>query len=84
MLHQDEFDFLFKKEKLAYLRRQGRFLATRHTPSFEIKLYGLNHFFVEVYFWPGQFRSAYIGTFQDTKMLEPYLEPIQLNLSFLK
>ncbi len=82
MLNQKAFNILLEVEKISYLRQRGRFLATRQSNVFDIKLYHLNNFFVEVYFKQNQFKCEYIGTFQSTTLLTPYLNKIKLDLQF--
>ena len=80
MLSLKDFNHLTHLEKMVYLKKWGTYLAIRRTNVFEIKLYYLHNFYVELYFRPNYGTCEYIGNFQDVTMLEPYLNKIKLDI----
>ncbi|QNF35282.1 hypothetical protein HUW51_22120 [Adhaeribacter swui] len=82
MLNLKDFNHLTHLEKMVYLKKWGTYLAIRHTSVFTIKLYYVHNFYVELYFRNSCDKCEYIGNFEGTTMLEPYLKSIKLNLSY--
>ncbi|PSR55928.1 hypothetical protein AHMF7605_21695 [Adhaeribacter arboris] len=80
MITHRTFNYLPVPDKLMYLKGKGTVIAIRYTHVFEIKLYYLNNFFVEVYYHLLGQQCDYIGTFHSTSWLEPYLDHIKLDL----
>lgn len=81
MLSLKDFNHLTHLEKIVYLKKWGTYLAIRQTTVFEIKLFYVNNFFVELYFRKKHDKCEYIGNFEGTTMLEPYLRSIKLDIS---
>ncbi len=81
MLSLKDFNHLTHLEKMVYLKKWGTYLAIRQTSVFEVKLFYVNNFFVELYFRSQQDKCEYIGNFEDITMLEPYLRGIKLDIS---
>ncbi|MDQ3290554.1 MAG: hypothetical protein M3Q05_04620 [Bacteroidota bacterium] len=80
MLSLQDFNHLTHVDKMGYLKKWGTYLAIRRTSVFEIKLYYLHDFFVELYCRPHYDTCEYIGNFKDITMLDPYLNKITIDI----
>ena len=74
-----QFDTLSKENQQDVLLKKGTFLAERVDGPFRIMLYGLNGFYVEVYFFNLYNKVAFFQSFEDTEALQPYLEKVDVS-----
>lgn len=74
-----QFDTLSKENQQEVLLNKGVFLAERQDGPFRIMLYGLNGFYVEVYFFNLYNKVAFFQSFEDTEALQPYLEQVDIS-----
>lgn len=58
---------------------EGIFLADRHTEDFTIILYGIDAFYVELYYHNESNEVGWIKCFHTTADLDPYLLDIDLS-----
>ena len=75
------FDFhrLNEKQQLDTLEKSGVFIAEMNGPYYNIKLYQVNGFYVELYFHTHFNVVVNINCFTNTDCLDPYLENIRLD-----
>jgi len=74
-----QFDTLSKENQQQVLLKEGIFLAEREDGPFRIMLYQLNGFYVEVYFFKLYNKVAFFQTFEDTEVLQPYLDQVDVS-----
>jgi hypothetical protein len=74
-----EFNCLTKKEKIEVLCEFSVCLCERPDAKFRIVLYHLNNFYVEIKYDRRNNRIAEFQIFTSTKLLEPYLEQIDIS-----
>jgi hypothetical protein len=74
-----QFNTLSKQDQQNQLLKEGTFLAEREDGPFRIMLYQLDNFYVEVYFFNLYNKVAFLQSFSDTDVLEPYLEQMDIN-----
>ena len=79
------FDFhsLTEKLQLDTLEQQGVFIADRDGAFYNIKLYQLDGFYVELYFHTHFNVVVNINCFTNTDCLDPYLESIDVDALIL-
>ena len=58
---------------------EGVFLADRHTEDFSIILYGIESFYIELYYHNHSNEVGWIKSFNSTAELNPYLMDIDLS-----
>ncbi len=75
-LHQ--FNKMDKKAQRTCLLMEGNFLDERQTLRHDVMLYELDGFYTEAYFLKNTNKLAFLKTFTDTSLLDPYLEQINL------
>ena len=75
------FDFhrLSEKQQLDTLENSGVFIAERDGAFYNIKLYQIEGFYVELYFHTHFNVVVNINCFTNTDCLDPYLESIDLD-----
>lgn len=73
-----QFEALCKEAQQTALLNNGIFLAERTDGPFRIMLYGLDGFYVEVFFFNLYNKVAFFQTVDDTDALEPYLQEMNL------
>ncbi|WP_345159859.1 hypothetical protein [Pontibacter saemangeumensis] len=64
--------------RAALVWQHGRFLAIRTEMSCSVVLYHMNEFFAEVWYSPEDNQIALVHGFGSRKLLEPYLDVIDL------
>ena len=74
------FDFygLSEKQQLDTLEETGVFIAQRQKPFYNIKLYQLESFYVELYFHTHFNVIVNVNCFSNTDCLDAYLQDIHL------
>lgn len=72
------FNFLPKDERATLVWQQGRFLAIRFDMGCSVVLYHMPNFFAEVWYSPEGNQIALVHGFESKKLLEPYLDIINL------
>jgi hypothetical protein len=78
-MRMKDFSVLDQSDQLEHIMIRGVFLADRYTDEFTLILYGLDNFYVELYFHPQTNEMAWIKSFDNTDELEPYLQEIDLS-----
>ena len=75
------FDFhgLSEKQQLDTLEETGVFIAERQRPFYNIKLYQLEGFYVELYYHTHFNVIVNVNCFSNTDCLDPYLQSINLD-----
>lgn len=61
---------------------EGTFLAHREVGVFRILLYQIDSFYVEVYYQKEKNVLSHFRSFTTTRLLQPYLDQIDLNGKF--
>ena len=74
-----QFNNLSKQEQQNQLLKEGTFLAEREDGPFRVMLYQLDGFYVEVYFFNLYNKVAFLQSFSDTDVLEPYLQQMDMS-----
>ena len=74
-----EFNALSKNEKVEVLCECSVFLCERPHPAFRIVLYQINNFYVEVKYDTTNNSILEFQVFINTKLLDPYLEQIDIS-----
>lgn len=74
-----QFSRMDKAQQRIYLLTQGTFLAERRTGMYDLMLYELEGFYVEVAFYTRTNKVAFFKTFTNTDSLAPYLSNIDLD-----
>ena len=72
------FNCLPRDERAALVWQRGRFLAIRQEMGCSVALYHLGGFFAEVWYSPEDNQIALVHGFESRRLLEPYLEIINL------
>ncbi len=72
------FHQLSEKEQLDTLEESGVFIAERHRPFYNIKLYQIDGFYVELYHHTHFNVVVNINCFTNTDCLDPYLQSIDV------
>ena len=72
------FNCLLREARAELVWQQGRFLAIRQEMSCSVVLYHLESFFAEVWYSPEDNQIALVHGFESRKLLEPYLDTIDL------
>ena len=75
---QEEFKALDRDARSAVLKKEGVFLATRTQLSYRIYLFGLDHFFVELYVHALMHHTVWVEIQSNPRILNEYLEQIDL------
>jgi hypothetical protein len=73
------FKNLTQKQKKTTVLRHGTFLSEKNYGMFRTMLYGVDGFYVEVYFTPFSRDAAWYRSFDSTKSLQPYLQQIDIS-----
>ena len=73
-----EFIQLKEREKADITWQLGTFLMSRDTDGLKINLYGVDDFYVEVWYNPELNYIQKISAFRSVDCLEPYLDLIEL------
>ncbi|GAC1419273.1 MAG: hypothetical protein NVS9B7_20800 [Flavisolibacter sp.] len=80
----NHFELLELKEKLAFVKHFGVFLAQRNYYNLIIKLFQVDAYYVEVFTFKDDGKVLLIQTFNNTEELDPYLSEIDITaLAFL-
>ena len=74
-----DFNGLSEKQQLDTLEETGVFIAERQRPFYDIKLYQLEGFYVELYYHTHFNVIVNVNCFSNTDCLEPYLQSIDLD-----
>ena len=74
-----EFASLKKDEQIHVIKNSGTFLFIRHEGSIDVVLYQIKSFYAEVYFEGANKKNIRIKSFDDTSMLDIYLQEISLS-----
>ncbi len=77
LLH--EFKYQEKQKKQQLLFDNGVFLASRFIKDYQLVLYAVDSFYVEVYFDLEHQQIGYIKAFSSTDDLMPYLDSIEIS-----
>ncbi len=72
------FNQLSPSEQLASINADGVFLAYRLKTIYLVRLYQINHFFVETYYHIEDETMDSMHGFTDTERLSPYLKKIKV------
>ena len=67
---------------MLYAAKEAVYLAGRSDEDHTIMLYQLNGFYIEVYFHKQNNFISSLHPFADTELLEPYLESIEIDLTY--
>jgi hypothetical protein len=73
-----EFDLQTELEQGKTLLEKGVLIAIRHHKSFEILLFQVNRFYVEVFYHNNLKTVQGLVSFESTDRLEPYLNDIKI------
>ncbi len=76
---RQQFNTLSKERQQEVVLQLGMFLSERTDGSFEIMLYQLENFYVEVYLISLYNKVALFRSFEDTELLQPYLAKIDIS-----
>jgi len=76
LLH--EFKYQEKQKKQELLFENGVYLATRFIKDYQLILFAVDSFYVEVYFDIEHCEIGYIKAFSSTDELAPYLKQVNL------
>lgn len=76
LLH--EFKYQEKQKKQEMLFENGVFLASRFIKDYQLILFAVDSFYVELYFDLEHQEVGYIKAFSSTDELMPYLEKIEI------
>lgn len=71
---------LTESNQLEVLRRRGVHLATREEDFYQVRLYQIDGFYVELYHHTHFNVTAHTHSFEDTELLEPYFEALDAEL----
>jgi hypothetical protein len=74
-----QFNKLKIEEQQKAVLINGVFLGERKDPPLRMMLYGMESFYVEVFFLSRYNKVAWFNGFQSTKKLEPYLQKIDVS-----
>jgi len=74
-----EFKYQEKQTKQQMLAEYGVFLASRFIKGYQLMLFAVDAFYVEVYFDLEHSEVGYIKAFSRTDELHPYLEQVSIN-----
>jgi hypothetical protein len=74
-----EFKYQEKQRKKELLFENGVYLATRFIKNYQLLLYSVASFYVEVYFDYFEEEIGYMKAFSSTEELSPYLEMIDIS-----
>ena len=77
LLH--EFKYQEKKKKSKLLIENGIYLASRYIPGYQLLLFAVDSFYVEVHYDTEHELLSYFKAFSGVDELEPYLEAIDLS-----
>ena len=75
----EAFKQLAKEQQHRLVAKQGVMLRERRTPNFIIFLYGLDSFYVELFFHRNSGTFATLKSFDNLDELSPYLEEIDVS-----
>ena len=75
----DYFSQLEYIDKFHILWEEGVFLSNYQGERHSVNLFGLDGFYVEVYYNNFKDEILYINTFENTDLLDKYLEDISIN-----
>ena len=75
---QFEFKLLSENDQFDFIEQQGAFLAERETSFYNIRLYQVENFYVELYCHTHFNVIVRSKCFSNTSLLQPYLEGIDL------
>jgi hypothetical protein len=78
-MHIFDFHRLSEKQQLDSLEETGVFIAERNGAFYNIKLYQIDSFYVELYYHTHFIVVVYINCFTNTDCLDPYLENIDID-----
>ena len=73
------FDLLTQVEKAQYVLYQGVEVASRDYKEFDIHLYQMPGFYVEIFCHKTSGKINALRSFSDMDMLDPYLQDIELD-----
>ena len=73
-----QFNFLPRDQRAELVWKRGRFLAIRSDTGCSVVLYHMPDFFAEVWYSPEDNQIALVHGFENRKLLEPYLDIINL------
>jgi hypothetical protein len=73
------FNALSQRNQRVFTVEEGVFLADRHTEDFTIILYGIDAFYVELYYHNDTNEICWVKCFNSTAELDPYLLDIDLS-----
>jgi hypothetical protein len=74
-----DFKFVNKHTKAKLLAKKGVFLAKRWQEEYEVLLFQLGSFYVEVFYNLEEEEIGYIRIFESTDLLQPYLNRIDIS-----
>ena len=74
----NEFKQLPREKQYRVILHTGVYLCNRYTSDLKAELYGIQGFYMEVYYNLPNEQIAYMKLFDHTEPLEPYLEGIDL------
>ena len=74
-----EFNALSEDEKAAVLWSKGDFVTERKENNFNILLYQVQSFYVEVFYSGNENKISRLRSFSSTEQLEPYLNNIDIS-----
>ncbi len=75
----EKFKKLTIDQQAKYVKIKGNYLSIRENRHFLIDLYGIDDFFVELWYSPNSVGINQIRSFRDVKQLEPYLKNIDIS-----
>lgn len=73
-----EFNHISFEEKCELIAVEAKYLSYRYVDNMKIYLYALEDYFVEISFSPYQHKITNITAFNNTDLLTPYLEFVNI------
>ncbi|HEX4372251.1 MAG TPA: hypothetical protein VHZ50_03005 [Puia sp.] len=78
-MHISDFDMIDSLEKIELLAEKGVLLSSRTDGCFQISLFQMDSFYVEIYYHISQLCIRLIRCFDETSELNPYLDEIDIS-----
>jgi hypothetical protein len=78
-MHISDFEMIDSLEKIELLTENGVLLSSRTDGCFQISLFQMDSFYVEIYYHIGQLCIRLIRSFDETSELNPYLGEIDIS-----
>ena len=75
----DEFVLLTEDQRISVLWREAKMVAQRNDDNYNIFLYQVYSFYIEVWYSKNLMNIYNLKSFSNTDLLEPYLEEINIS-----